>query len=122
MSDVLSQACTGGGFSKRQLYSDDEDVIYQVKRCMGINGINLLINKSDLMDRTILLHLDRIDSSSRKEEIELWKDFEKARPEIVGGIFDALVLAMKYYPDAKLPRLPRMADFARFGIWQSAQS
>ena len=75
MSDILSQACTGGGFSKRQLYTDDDDVVYQVKRCIGINGINLLIKKPDLMDRSILVYLDRIDPSKRREESELWAAF-----------------------------------------------
>ena len=31
-----------GGFSKRELYSDDADVIYNFKRCVGLNGINIV--------------------------------------------------------------------------------
>lgn len=115
MSDILSQACTGGGFSKRQLFTDDDDVVYQVKRCIGINGINLLIKKPDLMDRSILVYLDRIDPSQRKEENELWAEFDKIKPEILGGVFDALSKAMAIYPNVKLRCLPRMADFARWG-------
>jgi len=115
MSDILAQACTGGGFSKRQLYTDDEDVIYKVKRCIGLNGINLTISKPDLMDRSILLHLERIDTSKRIEEEKLWEDFEIARPIILGGIFDVIAKAKKGYSDVKLSHLPRMADFAKWG-------
>ena len=57
LSDLLSQACTGGGFSKRKLYTDDEDIIYHIQRCIGLNGINLLVSRADLMDRTILLRM-----------------------------------------------------------------
>lgn len=34
-SDLLCRAVTGEGFSKRELYSDDEDIIYQFRRCVG---------------------------------------------------------------------------------------
>jgi hypothetical protein len=115
MSDLLAQACTGGGFSKRQLYTDDEDIIFQVKRCIGLNGINLLVSKPDLMDRTILLHLERIAQNKRVDEKELWKIFEEEKPEIIGGIFDALAKAMNIYPNVNLTHLPRMADFAKWG-------
>lgn len=115
MSDVLAMACTGGGFSKRQLYTDDDDIIYQVKRCIGLNGINLLISKADVMDRSILLTLERIDPTERIEEVDLWAGFEKERARILGGIFDTLSQAMAIHPSLRLSRLPRMADFARWG-------
>ena len=115
MSDILCQACTGGGFSKRQLYTNEEDLIFQIRRCIGINGISLLVSKPDLMDRTILLNLDRIDSSKTIEEEKLWTNFEADKPEILGGIFDVLVKAKSIYPTVNLAWLPRMADFAKWG-------
>ncbi|MCP5006982.1 MAG: hypothetical protein GY941_23990 [Planctomycetes bacterium] len=115
MSDIIAQACTGGGFSKRQLYTDDEDVVYKVKRCIGLNGINLVISKPDLMDRSILLHLERINAARRKDETQLWVEFEEAKPKILGAIFDVISKAMRIYPDVKLEQLPRMADFAKWG-------
>lgn len=115
MSDILAQACTGGGFSKRQLFTDEEDIIFQIKRCIGLNGINLLISRSDLMDRSILLHLDRIDPAKRKDEKKLWAEFEKDKAKILGGIFDVIAMAMRIYPGINPTQLPRMADFARWG-------
>lgn len=116
LSDLLSQACTGGGFSKRKLYTDDESVIYQIQRCIGLNGINLLISRADLMDRTILLHLERIEPSKRKEWRVLMQEFEEERPYILGCFFDVLSKAMGIYPSIKLDNLPRMADFMRWGV------
>lgn len=115
MSDILCQACTGGGFSKRQLYTDDDDIIYVIKRCVGLNGINLLTVKADVMDRSILLPLERIEGDRRMDEAELWAAFEEARPRILGGIFDALAKSMALYRSVRLPYLPRMADFAKWG-------
>jgi len=114
-SDVLAIACTGGGLSKRQLYTDEEDVVLSVKRCIGINAINLLIQRADLMDRSILLHLERIDPNRRKDETEFWADFEKKKAGILGGIFNTLSRAIAIYPTVKLKSLPRMADFAKWG-------
>jgi len=114
-SDILCMACTGGGIPKRELYSDDEDYIYNFKRCIGINGINLLITKPDLLDRTMLLHLDRISPDKRREETMILREFDEAKPGILGGMFDVLATAMSLHPEVNLTELPRLADFARWG-------
>lgn len=115
MSDILCMACTGGSIARRVLFTDDDDYIYSFRRCCGLNGINLLITKPDLLDRTMLLQLDRIPPENRKEESQLWHDFEEAKPGILGGMFDVLAKALSIYPRVKLECLPRMADFATWG-------
>ncbi len=114
-SDTLCKAITGDGFSKRELYSDDDDVIYSFRRCIGINGINLAITKPDLLERSILLELERIEPDKRCSEQELWKNFEIERPIILGGVFNAVSKAMAIRDSIQLPQLPRMADFALWG-------
>jgi hypothetical protein len=114
-SDILAIACTGGGLSKRQLFTDEDDIVLSVRRCIGINAINLLIQRADLMDRAILLHLDRIEPSRRKDETQFWLEFEQNKAGILGGIFNTLSRAMAIYPKVKLQYLPRMADFAKWG-------
>lgn len=115
MSDILCMACTGGSFAKRALYTDDDEIIFNLKRCVGINGINLLITKPDLLDRTMLLNCERITSEQRKREADLLKDFDEVMPEILGGMFDILSKAMAIHPQVDLDELPRMADFATWG-------
>jgi hypothetical protein len=117
ISDLLCKAITGGGFTKRELFSDDEDIIYNFMRCIGMNGINLVANRPDLLERSLLLELERIDSSTRKDEGTLYKDFYNDLPSILGGVFDTLVKTLQRKPDITLESLPRMADFA---IWGSA--
>jgi len=114
-SDMLCQAATGGGISKRELYTDMEEVILSFLRCPMLNGINLVASRDDLLDRCVLFNLERIDEEARKTEAEFWREFEGDRPYILGAIFDVLAKALQIYPDVKLPALPRMADFATWG-------
>jgi hypothetical protein len=62
ISDELCRGTTGTGFSKRQLYTDD-DVIYNFKRCIGFNGINLGAIRADLFDRGLIYELERIEKN-----------------------------------------------------------
>lgn len=116
MSDAVSRACTGDGFSKRQLYTDADEVVFSFQRVLGINGVNLVVDKPDLLDRCFLLCLERISDSDRCQESDLWKRFLEAKPALLGAIFGAVSGALKFYPNVALLALPRMADFARWGV------
>jgi len=115
VSDALCRAVTGEGFSKRELYTDDDDVIYAFRRCLGLNGINLAAQKPDLLDRSILFKLERITREDRKGEKDLWARFEEKRSGILGGIFDVLAQTMRLRRTIELHILPRMADFTFWG-------
>jgi len=114
-SDLLCRAVTGEGFSKRELYSDDEDIIYQFRRCIGLNGVNVAAHKPDLLDRCILFGLEPIAPDDRRPEDEIWQEFEAARPRLLGAVLDALASAMALRRSIRLTELPRMADFALWG-------
>lgn len=115
ISDLLCRAITGGGFSKRELYTNDDDVIRYVMASIGINGINIASNRADLLERSLLLKLERMDKSNRRQEYDLMADFEIARPRILGAIYDTVAKAMALKPNIKVAELPRMADFALWG-------
>ncbi len=114
-SDILCKGSTGEGTSKRQLFTDDEDVIRKYKRVIGVNGINNAATKPDLLDRCIIAGFDRIDKTQRKEDkqIDIW--FEKRRAGFLTYIFDAVSKAMEIKENLTLKELPRMADFALWG-------
>ena len=42
LSDEVCKAVTGVGSTKRKLYSDDDDIVYEYKQVIGFNGINLV--------------------------------------------------------------------------------
>jgi hypothetical protein len=96
------------------LFTDDEDMIANFKRCIGLNGINLASARPDLIDRGLIYEPEPISEEDRKLEEEIWSEFEKLRPQVLAYIFDILVevLKVKQNGGIKLARLPRMADFA----------
>ena len=114
-SDMLCMASTGGGISKRTLYSDSDETILEFKHCVGLNGINVVATRPDLLDRSVIIELDRIPAKKRQEEALVWKTFEADLPAIMGGYFGALAKAIAIYPTVKLDSLPRMADYCRWG-------
>jgi hypothetical protein len=115
ISDSLCKAVTGDGFSKRELYTDEDDVIFVFKRCLGINGINIAGKNPDLLERSILFELQRVPPNQRRQEREILEGFEQHRARIIGGIFDGVTGAMHIKPGVKISSLPRMADFAVWG-------
>jgi len=68
-----------------------------------------------LLDRSLLLGLERIPSHQRKPEQRMWEEFETASTQILGAAFDALSDAMRILPSIQLTRPTRMADFAVWG-------
>lgn len=114
-SDTFCRASTGTGISKRELYSDDSDIIYRYRRCCSLNGINIVGQRGDILDRVVLLGFGTIDGGDRIEETKLNALMEEKAGEILGGILDILVKALNIYPTLELKSLYRMADFTRWG-------
>lgn len=116
LSDSLCRLATGGGLSRRTLYADEEETIFNVQRPVILNGIEDLCNRADLLDRALLLAVPRIPEEKRITEEDFWADFDEACPGILGALLDAVAAALRRLPDVKPPRLPRMADFAKWII------
>ena len=115
VSDIFCRAATGSGFSKRELYSDDDDIIYAFKRCLGVNGINPAARKGDFLDRSMMVQVTKIDNKDRKTEAEVDVKFEVEKALILGGFLSVLSKALKEYPNQKLEGYQRLADFNRYG-------
>ena len=112
-ADLLCRAVSGGAFSKRELYSDDNDIILVFKRAMILTGINIPTHAPDLLDRMLLIELERISPDKRVDETTFWLNFDAHKPMLFGALLDAVVGTLKHLPTIKLNRMPRMADFAR---------
>jgi hypothetical protein len=116
-AELLCSGVTGAGFSKRELYTNSDEVLYSYRRAILVTGINVATVAPDLLDRFLLLQLDRIDRSQRRPEAALWQAFEAMAPTIFSGMLDSLSQAMRLYPliAAKTVTLDRMADFCLWG-------
>lgn len=117
ISDTICRLATGGGFATRQLYSDQDEALFDAMRPIILNGIEDIVTRPDLADRAVFLTLEPIPEDRRRPEAELWAAFEAVRPLILGALLDAVAEGLRRLPETRLPRLPRMADFA---IWATA--
>jgi hypothetical protein len=110
LSDDFCRLATGGGLSKREHYSDDEEVVLNAKRPIILNGIDEFVARGDLASRTITLHLPTISEGLRKRESTLGTELDNARPRILGVIFDAVSSALNHQDTFELKENLRMAD------------
>ena len=117
ISDTLCRLATGGGFAVRQLYTDQDEVLFDAARPVILNGIEDIVTRPDLADRALFLTLEAISEEKRQPEQTLWAAFERERPYILGALLDAVVHGLRELPKTKLAKLPRMADFA---LWATA--
>jgi hypothetical protein len=117
LSDALCRLSTGGAFSTRALYTDDEERLFSAQRPVILNGIADFVTNGDLADRSIGIFLPRIHEAARRTERELWSEFNAARPRLFGALLDAVSCALRRLPETRLHYLPRMADAV---IWATA--
>src|SRR5207249_8164490 len=83
LSDALCRLATGGGFSTRELYTDSDETFFDAMRPVMLNGIDQLAERADLADRAVILNLPKIDDLKRKDEKQLYGDFETELPQIL---------------------------------------
>lgn len=114
ISDTLCRLATGGGFAVRQLYTDQDEILFDAMRPVILNGIEDIVTRPD---RAVFLTLQPIPEEGRRSEAELWAAFEAERPRILGALLDAVVQGLKRLSETRLEKLPRMADFA---LWATA--
>jgi hypothetical protein len=126
-SDTLCRAVTGSGDMKRKLYENDEDIIYNYRRIVGLNGINNAATRPDLLDRGVIIELEKIDRQNRKLLRTIKRDYNKLKADLLGFYLDIIVEVLKERkkhrdtdPDfyglkdlvVQTGGLPRMADAA----------
>ena len=115
ISDAFAAAITGDSDLRRVLYTDQDLLLLDYMRPKLLNGISHPVERPDLLDRSILITLERISENLRREEEEMWLEFEAVLPDILGGAFDILARAMAIRPTVRIETKPRMADFAAWG-------
>jgi len=112
--DVLCRLVTGEADSKRSLYTDDDDFIYEMKRGVLLNGINAPTDRGDAQDRTLPVELERIPDNKRRSEDELWQAFEREHSRLLGALFDTLAKTLRAKENLRLHRRPRLADWGEY--------
>jgi hypothetical protein len=115
LSDAMCRVSTGGSFRTRKLYTDNDELLLSFESPIILNGIEELATRPDLLDRAILVHTTRLENKFGDRE-RFWQEFEEAKRGIFAGLLDVLCSGMGNVETIDVPALPRMADFARFGV------
>lgn len=110
LSDSLCRLVNGEAVSRRQLYTDGDEVEFVAARPCILNGIGSIIDKGDLTDRAIFVHLDPVEKGNMKGDTELLELWDKSAPKIFGGLLDAVVSAMNHWEDIELKEDIRFVD------------
>src|SRR4030095_2437794 len=71
LSDALCRLASGGGFPVRQLYTDQDEVLFDAARPVILNGIEDIVARPALADRAVFLTLEPIPEGRRRPEEEL---------------------------------------------------
>lgn len=113
LSDALCRAATGDAYAARKLYTDDEVVVLAYRRAVIYTAINPGALAADFADRLVRIKLQRIEQDNRREDTDVPEAFRAAHAEILGAVLDLAVKVFQVAPTLDLPRLPRLASFAK---------
>jgi primase-polymerase (primpol)-like protein len=116
MQDAFCTLATGGGASKRQLYTDADESVIDVQRPIIINGISASITAQDLVDRTLSIETPMI--TERTEMTHLLRTFQNEHGRLLGALLDIMAKALARLHTIELPAAdrPRLLEFAYFGM------
>lgn len=108
---------TGGGFATRELYSDSEETLFDAMRPVVVTAIDDIATRSDLLDRALIVNLQRIEKGQRKTEEQLHRELGAVLPGVLGTLLSAVSTGLRELPHTTVEDAPRMADFA---TWATA--
>jgi len=118
LQDAICNIASRGGYGRKKNYTDDDEAVFEDCRPIIINGITFKVQQ-DLQGRMINVDLSQIQAIDRRTETAVWKEADRHRPSILGGLLDALSATLKEIQKKKEItgfELPRLADFAEFTI------
>ena len=117
MSDALCVISTGtGAQGGRALYTNAEESAVRVCRPVAMNGIPDVVERGDLVDRSIHVHLPRIDPRLRRDDSEYWDNFHIDHSRLLGSLMNAALKAVQNYGNVVLAEKPRMSAFAVWAV------
>ena len=116
MQDALAILSTGGGFAKRQLFTDADEHVINVRRPWLVNGISICVTQQDLVDRVISVECPVIEV--RQSSSQQWQAFEAALPGLLGALYSLAAAALRELPNVHLAKTdrPRLVEFVTLGM------
>lgn len=112
LADLMCSITSLGRFQKRKLYTSESEV-YQLRVLPILNGIDLVIHREDLFDRTMFIRFPRRRADFVPSVTERW--LETDHPKLLSLLLDAAAFAYHNpITDEAIRRYARTRRYAGF--------
>jgi hypothetical protein len=115
-SDALCRASTGGRYATRRLFTNTDESLVDLERPVILTSVTSIIERPDLLDRTVTIALPSITPDRRVDPEELQRRIAEALPRIFGALLDRLAGGLRWLPNVNPGNLPRMAPLVRLAV------
>ena len=85
ISDLFCQSVTGSVAVKKMLYKDTDLISTDLKSIVLLNGTELVISRSDLIERAILIPMKKLSGDKIQNENDMESAFRAELPHILGA-------------------------------------
>jgi hypothetical protein len=109
VSDALCRQAVGGGGTERRYHTNKDEVRFPyTANPIILNAITELVTRPDLVERSIILHLEHIDS--KRTEAALTRAYNAKRGRIFAGLLDLMVEGVRNLPTVRSESSIRMVE------------
>ena len=95
LDDLIARLSTGISFTRRKLYSDNDEFEVIPRAQLGITSMQPHFDREDVADRLIIFRLHRHENTSFRDEGAIVSEILEQRTVILSGIIHALQHALK---------------------------
>lgn len=114
IADLFCMTVTGGNFIKRKLFTDSDEVVYNLQKPIITTSLDIWTNAADLLDRCLFVELASVAQTSRRDRTSLLAEYNDKQGIYLDGFLKVLAKTLKKYKTIHLDHLPRMADYYKW--------
>lgn len=97
LSDILCSISTGSALLKRRKYSNSDQSQMRLSNPIITTSLRPVILRGDLCDRTLAIHMPKMENANRSPQDKLATAFAKDIPQIMSCIFELTRLVKKRF-------------------------
>ena len=110
LEDELCQISTGGAYSGRKYYTNDQQVVLSGRRPIFMTSIGIPTRRSDLLSRMLTISVSPIPLGGRRSERDIEAQFVRLYSRIFGGFCKALSACLRRIRATSVSQSVRMQD------------